>query len=126
MTDQCSAKPLESAKRLRSSILDYLYILLFVPVTLVVWKLPVYAFDARLVPAFLRAEADAFGGSELDFRFPLELAFPWRPEPISSLACGVMVVLSPLLVAGVFQIRLRSVGDFHAATSGALKAVVTT
>lgn len=118
--------PLKLAKHIHSSRLDYFYILLFLLITVTIWRLPVYAADERLIPVFLHDEASILDGSNLNFHFPTELAFPWRPEPLSSVVCGAVVVLSPLVVFGSFQIKLRSVCDFHAAFSGVLKALVTT
>jgi diacylglycerol diphosphate phosphatase/phosphatidate phosphatase len=106
--------------------LDYFYILLFASITLIIWRMPIYYFDDRLVPMSGSADANSFEGLELKLQAPLELAFPWRSEPLSSLACGMIVMLTPLLIVGMFQIKLRSLCDFHAGISGAFKAVVAT
>lgn len=59
-------------------------------------------------------------------RPPMELDYPWRPEPIPSWACGVIVVLVPLLVVTLFQFKSPGLHELHAGISGVLKAVVAT
>jgi hypothetical protein len=47
-------------------------------------------------------------------------------EPLPTRGCAVVVVLVPLLVIGMFQIKTWSLCDFHAGVVGLLKAVVST
>ncbi|KAH9213380.1 phosphatidic acid phosphatase type 2/haloperoxidase [Leptodontidium sp. 2 PMI_412] len=56
---------------------------------------------------------------------PPELSYPWIKEPIPTWACGVVVVLVPMLVITLFQLKLRSLWDFHAGLTGTLKATVS-
>jgi hypothetical protein len=106
--------------------LDYISTLVFVPVTLVIWRMPIYHSNARVVQMSPWTFADNLSDFEPGLRSPLELAYPWRPEPLPSWACGVVVVLIPLLVVCSFQFKSRNLSDLHAGTSGALKAVVAT
>lgn len=62
----------------------------------------------------------------LDLRTPTEYLYPYRDSPLSDYVCSVLVSVVPIMVVGLFQIRVRSVWDFNAGQVGILKAVTTT
>jgi hypothetical protein len=65
-------------------------------------------------------------GQDLDLRAPIEFLYPYRKSPLSDLACAVLVVLVPIVVIGLFQLKIYSVWDFYAGQLGTFKAVTTT
>ena len=104
---------------------DYASIAVVAASSLWVYLLPMYLLDHRVVPVSkfnLRRNLDDQG---VVFGGPSDLSYPWIREPIPTWACGVVVVLVPLLVITLFQLKLRSLWDFHAGLTGTLKATVS-
>jgi len=104
---------------------DYASIAVVAASSLWVYLLPMYLLDHRVVPVSrsnsqhdMEEHGPTYGG-------PSELSYPWIREPIPTWACGVVVVLVPLLVITLFQLKLRSLWDFHAGLTGTLKATVS-
>jgi hypothetical protein len=60
------------------------------------------------------------------YQLPVGISYPWVKEPLPTHGCALVVVLAPLLVIGLFQIKTWSVWDFHAGVVGLLKGVVST
>ncbi|CAG8982847.1 hypothetical protein HYALB_00006657 [Hymenoscyphus albidus] len=115
-----------STALLRLVWLDYLGIFSFVLFTLGIWKMPIYYFDDRIVPMSPWVSEPSLDYGLASLRPPIELDYPWRPEPIPSWACGVIVVLVPLIIVALFQLKSPGLYDLHAGVSGVLKAVVAT
>ena len=61
-----------------------------------------------------------------DLRVPVEFLYPYQKSPLSNMACAGMVTVVPIAIIALFQLRIRSVWDFHAGKLGVLKAVTTT
>ncbi|PVH80782.1 PAP2-domain-containing protein [Cadophora sp. DSE1049] len=104
---------------------DYASIAVIAACSLWVYLLPIYLLDRRVVlvsrlnlQSNMEGQSPAYGG-------PSDLSYPWIREPIPTWACGVVVVLVPLLVITLFQLKLRSLWDFHAGLTGTLKATVS-
>ncbi|KAH8687203.1 phosphatidic acid phosphatase type 2/haloperoxidase [Tricladium varicosporioides] len=109
---------------LRIVWVDYFCILALMAVTVSIWRGPTFHIDYRIVPMRLMIPSD--NKSIQMFQPPLELDYPWRPEPISSVACALVVTCIPIIITAIFQIRKPNVWDFHASGIGVLKAVVAT
>jgi hypothetical protein len=107
---------------LRIVWLEYLSIAVVAASALWVYSLPVYYLEQRLIP-IQRSSAlgNASEGSVLLFHGPVELSYPLVKEPLPTWACGLVVVFVPLLVVTMFQLKLRSLWDFHAGFTGTLK-----
>jgi hypothetical protein len=58
------------------------------------------------------------------FRGATELSYPYFESIIPSWACGLVAIGFPILVAALFQIKIRSWWDFQTAMVGRLKAVL--
>ncbi|RDW62705.1 hypothetical protein BP5796_11007 [Coleophoma crateriformis] len=89
--------------------------------------MPIFFSEQRLIP--MQPPVLPFRLSPLalsDFGLPPELSLPRKPELLPTWACAFIVILGPIAVISVFQIKLRSMWDFHAGTIGILKAVVAT
>ncbi|KAI6714441.1 lipid phosphate phosphatase 1 [Diplocarpon mali] len=52
----------------------------------------------------------------------MEPSYPFVKEPLSTWACGMIVVFVPMLVITLFQLNMRSILDFHDGFTGTLKA----
>ncbi|EKD21354.1 phosphatidic acid phosphatase beta [Drepanopeziza brunnea f. sp. 'multigermtubi' MB_m1] len=113
---------------LRIVWLEYLSIAVVATSALWAYSLPVYYLELRLIP-IQRSSAprSASEGSVPLFHGLVELSYPLVKEPLPTWACGLVVVLLPLLVITMFQLKLRSLWDFHAGFTGTLKtAAVST
>ncbi|KAL3425821.1 pap2 superfamily protein [Phlyctema vagabunda] len=90
--------------------------------------MPILFPEQRLIP--MRPPVVALGDHNMDdlseFGLPPALSFPKRPELLPTWACGLIVILGPIGIISLFQIKIRSLWDFHAGTAGILKAVVAT
>lgn len=105
--------------------LDYVSIAVVAASMLWVYYLPMYFLDHRLVPVSQSIAGCNVAKSTPHVRGPLELSFPLIKEPLPSWACGVVVVVLPILVIAMFQLKLRSLWDFHAGLTGTLKATIS-
>jgi hypothetical protein len=63
---------------------------------------------------------------DLDFRAPSEFLYPYQKTPLSDIVCAVIVTAIPIIIIGLFQLKISSAWDFHAGQVGILKAVTTT
>lgn len=88
-----------------------------------IYELSLHQSSDRLFP--LRPSRDEFG-TVYDLQPPPEYSYPWLPDPCSNSTCALLVTIIPIMIIGVFQLRFRSLPDFHAGLSGILKAVVVT
>jgi hypothetical protein len=82
--------------------------------------------DPPLMPFWTEAPFARNITGNLDLRVPIEFLYPYRKTPLSDLACAVIVTIVPIIIIGLFQLRICSVWDFHAGQVGILKAVTTT
>lgn len=102
---------------------DFASLLLLAGFILLAYHLPIYYLEHRLIPGPLigtnmTATDDGFS--------PPEFSYPLVREPISTLWCGLVVVFVPLFIIAAFQIKLRSLWDFHAGLTGLLRTVGST
>ncbi|KAH7350965.1 phosphatidic acid phosphatase type 2/haloperoxidase [Rhexocercosporidium sp. MPI-PUGE-AT-0058] len=104
---------------------DYFSIAVFAACSLWVYSLPIYLLDHRIVQVSNLSTESNMGDQLPSFGGPPELSYPWIKEPIPTWACGVVVVVVPMLVITLFQLKLRSIWDFHAGLTGTLKATVS-
>ncbi|KAK0108432.1 hypothetical protein ONS95_003236 [Cadophora gregata] len=104
---------------------DYASIAVVAASSLWVYLLPMYLLDHRVIPVSRMNPQSNMEDYRTAYKGPLELSYPWIREPIPTWACGVVVVLVPLLVITLFQLKLRSLWDFHAGFMGTLKATVS-
>ncbi|KAH7419827.1 phosphatidic acid phosphatase type 2/haloperoxidase [Cadophora sp. MPI-SDFR-AT-0126] len=104
---------------------DYASIAVVAASSLWVYRLPMYLLDHRVVPVSKYNPRSNLEDQSPAYEGPLELSYPYIREPIPTWACGVVVVLIPLIVIALFQLKLRSLWDFHAGLTGTLKATVS-
>jgi len=109
---------------LRIAWVDYLFIALVAGLGLSVYFSPVYNANHRVIPVWRSAMNGNMLDAWQDLRVPTEYSYPWLKEPLPSWACAVVVIFVPFLVLCIFQLKIRSVWDFHAGLVGLLKAVV--
>ncbi|CAL3972574.1 unnamed protein product [Diplocarpon coronariae] len=91
---------------------DYVSIAAVAASALWVHPLPMYYLEHRLISIKLSTYGDA----------TQDLAYPFVKEPLSTWACGMIVVFVPMLVITLFQLNMRSILDFHDGFTGTLKA----
>jgi diacylglycerol diphosphate phosphatase / phosphatidate phosphatase len=106
--------------------LDYLCLCVVAGFTLVLYCTPMYYKDYRVVPMLPSITSSNISQPFEQFQLPLGISYPWLKEPLPTYGCAVVVVMVPLLVIGLFQIKTWSLWDFHASFVGVLKAVVST
>lgn len=112
---------------LRFIWLDALLLLLFGVLILGLHFAPNNRHDLPLMPFWTQVPIIGnFTVNGLDLRAPVEFLYPYRKSPLSDLACAVVVTLVPIIVIGLFQLKICSVWDFNAGQIGTLKAVTTT
>ncbi len=101
---------------------------LFVVIGLTVGILfaPMYQFAERKFHVWPTSMNSTMLISTWDVRPPSDYGYPLQKEPLDSWACALIVVLVPWIVIGLFQIKLRSLWDFHAGCVGIAKAVIST
>ncbi|KAG4429791.1 hypothetical protein IFR05_014727 [Cadophora sp. M221] len=104
---------------------DYVSIAVVAACSLWVYYLPIYLLDHRIVHLSNLNMQSNVDDQKPYYGAPSELSYPWIKEPIPTWACGVVVVLVPMLVITLFQLKLRSLWDFHAGLTGTLKATVS-
>lgn len=104
---------------------DYVSIAVVAACSLWVYYLPIYLLDHRIVYVSNLNMDSNVEDQQPVYGAPPELSYPWIKEPIPTWACGVVVVLVPMLVITLFQLKLRSLCDFHAGLTGTLKATVS-
>ncbi|KAG9234319.1 phosphatidic acid phosphatase type 2/haloperoxidase [Amylocarpus encephaloides] len=119
-------KPLPRLTTLPLICHDYCYIVVFTLITLAIWRMPLLYSNERAVPLSMWNPAASFDNTGSSLRPPSDLSYQWKPEPLPSELCGVLVVIIPIVVVIVFQSRNFNVRDLHAGISGSLKAVVAT
>jgi hypothetical protein len=105
---------------------DYLTLLVICVLTFGIYCAPLYRLSSRLVPIRPSVLSASVAGAQDDLRIPNDLAYPDLGEPLSSRACGMVVLFFPSLTIAIFQIKIRSLWDFHAGVVGFLKAVLLT
>jgi hypothetical protein len=106
--------------------LEYLCLSVVAAFTLGLYCTPTYYKDYRVVPMLPSITPSGVSQPFGQFQLPLEISYPLVGEPLPTRGCAVVVVLVPLLVIGMFQIKTWSLWDFHAGVAGLLKAVVST
>jgi hypothetical protein len=106
--------------------LEYLCLSVVAAFTLGLYCTPTYYKDYRVVPMLPSITPSGISQPFGQFQLPLEISYPLVGEPLPTRGCAVVVVLVPLLVIGMFQIKTWSLWDFHAGVVGLLKAVVST
>lgn len=103
--------------------LDYLSIAVSALLMTGIYFTPMYYLENRYLQVW--PSRDNMASSET-FRGPIEFSYPAVPEPVPSVNCALLAIFVPILVIATFQVRIRSVWDFHAGASGSLKGVVST
>ncbi|KAL2071524.1 hypothetical protein VTL71DRAFT_12759 [Oculimacula yallundae] len=103
---------------------DYVSIAVVAAGSLWVYLLPMYLLERRIVQVSQLSPQAGAENQLPSYAGPPELSYPWIKEPIPTWACGVVVVLVPMLVVTLFQLKLRSLWDFHAGLTGTLRANV--
>jgi diacylglycerol diphosphate phosphatase/phosphatidate phosphatase len=104
---------------------DYLCLAIVAIVELSLHEASIYHYKARLIPIWPSVILSDNGVTSY-IRAETRISYPLEPEPIPSFECGLIVVFVPLLVIALFQIKFRSIWDFHAGAVGVLKALVST
>lgn len=65
-------------------------------------------------------------GENLDLRFPTDFLYPYQDPPLSEFQCSIIFAVVPIAVIGLFQLRTRSIWDYHAGQIGTFRALTTT
>ncbi|PBP18364.1 phosphatidic acid phosphatase beta [Diplocarpon rosae] len=114
-------RKLDGISYLRIVWFDYVSIAAVAASALWVYSLPMYYLDHRLIPIQFSTSEDAIQDSVPEIRGPIELSYPYVKEPLPTWACAVVVVFVPMLFITMFQLKMRSIWDFHAGFTGTLK-----
>ncbi|CZT41417.1 uncharacterized protein RSE6_01153 [Rhynchosporium secalis] len=104
---------------------DYVSIAVVAAGSLWVYLLPMYLLDHRVVHVSRLTPQSGIEDQLSRYGGPPELSYPWIKEPIPTWACGFVVVVVPMLIVTLFQLKLRSLWDFHAGLTGNLRANVS-
>lgn len=94
-----------------------------------IYLAPTYHLKYRVMAMWFVGKESEHGrpmGYAPDLRVPVEYGYPQEPMLLPSWICGVVVLVAPLLVITLFQIRVRSLWDFHAGVTGIFKALLST
>ena len=62
--------------------------------------------------------------SDGSLRGPAYISYPYVPQIITSPVAAAVCLTVPIAIVALFQVRLRSVWDMHAATFGLLRALI--
>ncbi|KAE9375622.1 hypothetical protein N431DRAFT_403387 [Stipitochalara longipes BDJ] len=106
--------------------LDYVCLSVVAALTLGLYCTPMYYKDRHVVPMLPSITLFSTSRRFESYQLPMGISYPWVKEPLPTYGCALAVVIVPLLVMGLFQIRTWSVWDFHTGVMGLLKAVVST
>lgn len=87
---------------------------------------PINSYSTRVFPMWSSVLSMDMTDATHDLRAPIEFSYSFKEPPLNDWACGGVVLGVPLLFIALFQIRIRSIWDFHAGAVGVSKAVVTT
>ena len=106
--------------------LEYTCLSAVAALTLSLYCTPMYYKDRHVVPMLPSITPFSTPRHIESYQLPVGISYPWVKEPLPTHGCALVVVLAPLLVIGLFQIKTWSVWDFHAGVVGLLKGVVST
>jgi hypothetical protein len=112
---------------LRYTWIDTLVLFIFGIIILCLYWAPNNLRTPPVIPIWPRVPVDGNTCAKfLDLRAPTEFQYPWQKSPLSDIVCAVIITVVPIVVIGLFQLKIRSCWDFHAGQLGVLKAVTTT
>jgi hypothetical protein len=83
---------------------------------------PVFHFARRGVPY----RNSVIRTSPPDVHLPIEISYTYEKPPLPSWFCGCLVFAVPMIVIASFQIKIKSLWDWHCGMTGTLKALVAT
>ena len=112
---------------LRYTWIDTLVLFIFGIIILCLYWAPNNLRNPPVIPIWPRVPVDGNTcGKFLDLQAPTEFQYPWQKSPLNDIVCAVIITMVPIVVIGLFQLKIRSCWDFHAGQLGVLKAVTTT
>ena len=112
---------------LRYTWIDTLILCISGIVVLCLYWAPNNLRNPLVIPIWPRSPVNGSpGGMSLDLGTPTEFQYPWQKSPLNDIVCAVIITIVPIVVIGLFQLKIHSCWDFHAGQMGILKAVTTT
>ena len=114
------------ATYIRIAWLDYVCLSVVAALTLSLYYTPMYYKDRHVVLMIPSIALFSTSRHYESYQLPMDISYPWVKEPLPTYGCALVVVLVPLLVIGIFQMKSWDLWGFHAGVVGLLKAVVFT
>lgn len=119
----------EARTYLRTAWTEYLLLLIVGAFTFCLYNSHV-SFDQHVVPASPSMAIFHTNATFSDLQFPMEISYPRKTEPCSTLLCALAVVFLPLIVISIdqfcFATQPTKLSYCHAAVVGVLRAGVST
>lgn len=80
------------------------------------YLIPLNRREDRIFPVWRAPDGALYG--------PQYISYPYVPQIIGSTVAAVICLTVPIFVVTVFEYRVRSLWDYHAAVFGILKALI--
>lgn len=105
---------------------DYISLFWVAGLTVALYYAPMYHTGNNMISILPSLLTGTISHPAHDSGIPHEHPYPGVETPLPSWLCGVVVNAVPLLIVAAFQLKFRSLWDFHAGLVGILKTTLVT